>query len=93
MSPKRDEKPYLITLVENLNHKYEVPSLRCSGIQCGNLRSPCRGSTRTPACCQIRTTSDHQETWRPGGSGFRFRFRSCYRLTERIAAKNCDRII
>ncbi|GIY94214.1 hypothetical protein CEXT_180541 [Caerostris extrusa] len=75
-----DEKPYIIAFAENLNHRYEVPSLRCSGILCA-LRYPDRSSTWTPACRQIRTTSDHPETWKPGGPKFENPFKSYYRLT------------
>ncbi|GIX72497.1 hypothetical protein CEXT_433321 [Caerostris extrusa] len=89
-----DENPYLITLVENLNHKYEVPSLRCSGILCGAVRSPGRGSTWTHPCCQIRTTSDHRETWKHFGHKFETRFRSCDPHTDAIAGKtNYCRIV
>ncbi|GIY19816.1 hypothetical protein CDAR_244161 [Caerostris darwini] len=91
---KTDEKPYIIAFAENLNHKYEVPSLCCSGILCGNLLSPGRGSTWTHSCCQIRTTGDHPETWKPGGTGFENNFKSCYRLTGLFEEKpNYDRII
>ncbi|GIY19817.1 hypothetical protein CDAR_244171 [Caerostris darwini] len=76
---KGDEKPHLITFAENLNHKYEVPSLRCSGILCCNLLSPGRGSTRTHPCCQIRTTGDHRESCI--GIEFGNPVRSSYRLT------------
>ncbi|GIY19821.1 hypothetical protein CDAR_244192 [Caerostris darwini] len=84
---KGDEKPYLIALVENLNHQYEISSLRCCGILCGNLRSPGRGGTWTHPCCQIRTTSDHPETWKPFGTGFVTHCRFSVKRTDSIAGK------
>ncbi|GIY88664.1 hypothetical protein CEXT_569381 [Caerostris extrusa] len=82
-----DGKPYLIALVENLNHQYEIPSLRCSGTLCGALLSASRGSTWTYPCCQIRTTSDHRETWKPFGTGFVTHCRFSVKLTDSIAGK------
>ncbi|GIY94218.1 hypothetical protein CEXT_180561 [Caerostris extrusa] len=86
-APFLETKSLIITFAENLNHKYEIASLPCSGILCGDLRCPGRGSTWTPACCQIRTTSDHPETWKPGGTGCVKRCKICERHTDSIAGK------
>ncbi|GIY56023.1 hypothetical protein CEXT_779061, partial [Caerostris extrusa] len=59
----------------------------CSGILCGNLRCPGRGSTWTHPCCQNRTTSDHPETWKPVGPGFVTHCRFSVKLTDSIAGK------